>query len=152
MRAAVFRAPGTPIEVEEVDLAHPRAGEVRVRIAAAGVCHSDLHVRDGDWPLPVPMVLGHEGSGTVVETGPGVDELAVGDHVVLSGSRPAAPAGRAGAATRRSASSPPGSCPAAACSSTGPAGSPPAGGPSTTTWASRPSPRRPWCPWPGRSA
>jgi len=84
MRAAVFRAPGTPIEVEEVELAPPRAGEVRVRIAAAGVCHSDLHVRDGDWPLPLPMVLGHEGSGTVVETGRGVDHLEVGDHVVLS--------------------------------------------------------------------
>jgi S-(hydroxymethyl)glutathione dehydrogenase / alcohol dehydrogenase len=84
MRAAVFRAPGTPIEVEEVDLASPRAGEVRVRIAAAGVCHSDLHVRDGDWPLPLPMVLGHEGSGTVLETGPGVEHLEVGDHVVLS--------------------------------------------------------------------
>ena len=84
MRAAVFRAPGTPIEVEEVDLAPPRAGEVRVRIAAAGVCHSDLHVRDGDWPLPLPMVLGHEGSGTVLETGPRVEHLEVGDHVVLS--------------------------------------------------------------------
>jgi S-(hydroxymethyl)glutathione dehydrogenase/alcohol dehydrogenase len=84
MRAAVFRAPGTPIEVEEVDLAPPRAGEVRVRIAAAGVCHSDLHVRDGDWPLPLPMVLGHEGSGTVLETGPGVEHLEVGDHVILS--------------------------------------------------------------------
>jgi S-(hydroxymethyl)glutathione dehydrogenase/alcohol dehydrogenase len=84
MRAAVFRAPGTPIVVEDVDLAPPRAGEVRVRITAAGVCHSDLHVRDGDWPLPLPMVLGHEGSGTVVETGRGVDHLEVGDHVVLS--------------------------------------------------------------------
>ena len=84
MRAAVFRAPGTPIEVEDVELAPPRDGEVRVRIAAAGVCHSDLHVRDGDWPLPLPMVLGHEGSGTVVETGRGVDHLEVGDHVVLS--------------------------------------------------------------------
>ena len=84
MRAVVFRAPGTPVEVEDVTLAPPRAGEVRVRIAAAGVCHSDLHVRDGDWPLPLPMVLGHEGSGTVVETGRGVDHLEVGDHVVLS--------------------------------------------------------------------
>ncbi|SEQ58100.1 Zn-dependent alcohol dehydrogenase [Microlunatus flavus] len=84
MRAAVLHAPGTPVTVEEVDLAAPRAGEVRVRLAAAGVCHSDLHVRDGDWALPLPLVLGHEGSGTVVETGPGVDALSVGDHVVLS--------------------------------------------------------------------
>jgi S-(hydroxymethyl)glutathione dehydrogenase/alcohol dehydrogenase len=84
MRAAVFRGPGTPILVEDVDLAPPGTGEVRVRIAAAGVCHSDLHVRDGDWPLPLPMVLGHEGSGVVLETGPGVKGLETGDHVVLS--------------------------------------------------------------------
>ena len=84
MRAAVFRAPGIPIAVEEVDLVPPRAGEVRVKIAAAGVCHSDLHVRDGDWPLPLPLVPGHEGSGTILETGPGVQGLEVGDHVVLS--------------------------------------------------------------------
>jgi S-(hydroxymethyl)glutathione dehydrogenase/alcohol dehydrogenase len=84
VRAAVFRGPGIPIVVEDVDLAPPRTAEVRVRIAAAGVCHSDLHVRDGDWPLPLPLVLGHEGSGTVVETGPGVHDLQVGDRVVLS--------------------------------------------------------------------
>ena len=70
--------------IEDVDLASPRAGEVRVQIAAAGVCHSDLHVRDGDWRLPLPLVLGHEGSGTVLETGQGVSDLQVGDHVVLS--------------------------------------------------------------------
>jgi S-(hydroxymethyl)glutathione dehydrogenase/alcohol dehydrogenase len=84
VRAAVFRAAGAPVLVEDVDLAPPRAGEVRVRIAAAGVCRSDVRVRDGDWPLPLPLVLGHEGSGTVVETGRGVDHLEVGDHVVLS--------------------------------------------------------------------
>lgn len=84
MRAAVFRGPTHDLLIEDVDLAPPAAGEVRVRIAAAGVCHSDLHVRDGDWKLPVPLVLGHEGSGTVTETGPGVTDLEVGDHVVLS--------------------------------------------------------------------
>lgn len=84
MRAAVFRGATAPIEIEDVNLAAPGPGEVRVRIAAAGVCHSDLHVRQGDWSLPTPLVLGHEGSGTVLETGPGVDDLAVGDHVVLS--------------------------------------------------------------------
>ncbi len=53
-------------------------------IAAAGVCHSDLHVRRGDWAVPAPLVMGHEGAGQVMETGPGVSELAEGDHVVLS--------------------------------------------------------------------
>ena len=84
MRAAVFRGSSSPVEVEEVQLAAPGPGEVRVRIAAAGVCHSDLHVRQGDWKLPTPLILGHEGSGVILETGVGVDDLAVGDHVVLS--------------------------------------------------------------------
>jgi len=84
MRAAVFRGSSSPVAVEEVQLAAPGPGEVRVRIAAAGVCHSDLHVRQGDWQLPAPLVLGHEGSGVILETGVGVDDLAVGDHVVLS--------------------------------------------------------------------
>jgi S-(hydroxymethyl)glutathione dehydrogenase/alcohol dehydrogenase len=84
MRAAVFRGSSSPVHVEDVQLAAPGPGEVRVQIAAAGVCHSDLHVRQGDWQLPTPLVLGHEGSGEIVETGPGVEDLAVGDHVVLS--------------------------------------------------------------------
>jgi S-(hydroxymethyl)glutathione dehydrogenase / alcohol dehydrogenase len=57
---------------------------VRVKIAAAGVCHSDLHVRRGEWQPPVPLVMGHEGSGIVAALGPGVRGLAEGDHVVLS--------------------------------------------------------------------
>lgn len=84
MKAIVFRAPETPIEVTDVDLAAPKAGEVRVKIAAAGVCHSDLHVKRGEWDAPAPLVMGHEGSGVVVELGEGVTSLAVGDHVVLS--------------------------------------------------------------------
>jgi S-(hydroxymethyl)glutathione dehydrogenase / alcohol dehydrogenase len=84
VRAVVFTSPDDPIEVTDVDLAPPGPGEVRVRIAAAGVCHSDLHVRRGDWQPPVPLVMGHEGSGTVVELGAGVTSLAEGDHVVLS--------------------------------------------------------------------
>lgn len=84
MKAIVFRQPETPIEVADVDLAAPKAGEVRVRIAAAGVCHSDLHVKRGEWDAPAPLVMGHEGSGVVVELGEGVTSLAVGDHVVLS--------------------------------------------------------------------
>jgi S-(hydroxymethyl)glutathione dehydrogenase/alcohol dehydrogenase len=68
----------------DVTLAGPEPGEVRVRIAAAGVCHSDLHVWRGDWDVPTPLVMGHEGSGTVTAVGEEADGLAVGDHVVLS--------------------------------------------------------------------
>jgi len=81
IRAAVFD--GT-ISVESVELADPRPGEVRVKIAAAGVCHSDLHVTTGAWDVPAPVVLGHEGSGVVTAVGEGVDDLEPGDHVVLS--------------------------------------------------------------------
>lgn len=84
MKAVVFRDAQTHVDVAEVELQAPKAGEVRVKIAAAGVCHSDLHVRQGDWDAAVPMVMGHEGSGVVVELGEGVTSLAVGDHVVLS--------------------------------------------------------------------
>lgn len=84
MRAVVFTTPDRPVEVVEVDLAEPGPGEVKVKIAAAGVCHSDLHVRRGEWTPALPLVMGHEGSGTVVALGPGVSHLAVGDHVVLS--------------------------------------------------------------------
>lgn len=84
MRAVVFSGVDQPIEIQDVDLAPPGPKEVRVKIAAAGVCHSDLHVRRGEWILPTPLVMGHEGSGTVIEVGPGVTTLKVGDHVVLS--------------------------------------------------------------------
>ncbi|WP_314649441.1 Zn-dependent alcohol dehydrogenase [uncultured Microbacterium sp.] len=84
MKAVVFRDPASPIEFVDVDLAPPRAGEVRVRIAAAGVCHSDLHIKRGEWDAAAPLVMGHEGSGVVSELGEGVTTLAVGDHVVLS--------------------------------------------------------------------
>ena len=84
MRAVVFSKVDEPILIENVDLAPPGFKEVRVKIAAAGVCHSDLHVRRGEWVLPTPLVMGHEGSGTVIEIGPGVTTLEVGDHVVLS--------------------------------------------------------------------
>ncbi|MFF2554068.1 zinc-binding dehydrogenase [Nocardia sp. NPDC058058] len=72
------------VGVRDLDLAPPGPGEVRVRIAAAGVCHSDLHVLTGAWRIPRPVVLGHEGSGVVTALGDGVDELEIGDHVVLS--------------------------------------------------------------------
>lgn len=84
MRAVVFEDPASQVKVVEVDLAPPGPQEVTVAIAAAGVCHSDLHVRRGDWELPLPLVMGHEGSGTIVETGSEVADLSVGDHVVLS--------------------------------------------------------------------
>lgn len=84
MRAVVFRDSGRPVAVEDVTLEAPRAGEVEIEIAAAGVCHSDLHVRKGDWDLPLPLVMGHEGSGVVTRLGDGVEGLQVGDHVVLS--------------------------------------------------------------------
>lgn len=72
------------LSVEDVQIASPRAGEVLVRMKAAGVCHSDLSVANGTVPMPLPMVLGHEGAGIIVETGAGVTNVAAGDHVVLS--------------------------------------------------------------------
>jgi S-(hydroxymethyl)glutathione dehydrogenase / alcohol dehydrogenase len=83
-QAAVLWQPGVPVEILEVDLDAPKEDEVLVKIAACGVCASDLHVVDGDLPEPMPLVLGHEASGIVVETGRGVDTLDVGDHVVLA--------------------------------------------------------------------
>ena len=101
MRACVLREPGR-LAIETVSLAPPRAGEVRVRLAAAGVCHSDLHLVDGAlgagrWPL----VPGHEGAGVVEAVGDGVAQLTPGDHVVLSLVAPcgACPACRAGRRT-----------------------------------------------------
>ena len=76
--------PGEPVEILEIDLARPKEQEILVRIVACGVCASDLHVVDGDLPEPLPLVLGHEASGVVVETGPGVEQLEAGDHVVLA--------------------------------------------------------------------
>ena len=84
MKAIVFEAPGAAPVLAEVELAPPRAGEVEVTITAAGVCHSDLHVISRDWDIATPVVLGHEGSGVVSALGPGVTDLEIGDHVVLS--------------------------------------------------------------------
>ena len=80
----MLRTAGEPTTVEDLTLAEPRAGEVRVRILASGVCHSDLHVRDGDWPRPTPIAMGHEGAGVVEAIGPGVRSLTVGQPVALS--------------------------------------------------------------------
>lgn len=84
MRAAVIDRPGAPLVVEELSLDEPRAGEVRVRMLASGVCHSDLHVRDGEWERPGPIVLGHEGAGVVEALGPGVSGLRTGQLVALT--------------------------------------------------------------------
>jgi S-(hydroxymethyl)glutathione dehydrogenase/alcohol dehydrogenase len=83
-RGAVLRTAGRPTTIETLTVAAPRAGEVRVRILASGVCHSDLHVRDGEWPRPTPIVMGHEGAGVVDAVGPGVRSLSVGQPVALS--------------------------------------------------------------------
>ena len=84
IRAAVFREAGVPFSVETLDLAPPGAGEVLVKIAATGVCHSDWHLMTGATKHPVPAVIGHEGAGMVAGLGPGVTDLSLGDHVALS--------------------------------------------------------------------
>jgi len=83
-RAAVLERPGEATRIEDLELAPPGAGEVRVRMTASGVCHSDLHVRDGEWDRPGPIVLGHEGAGVITEVGAGVGGLRVGQPVALS--------------------------------------------------------------------
>ncbi|MCK0112606.1 alcohol dehydrogenase catalytic domain-containing protein [Ornithinimicrobium sp. F0845] len=82
MRAVVWNGPGTPMTVEEVPVPRPLAGEALVRVAATGVCHTDLHVIKGEVAFPAPGVLGHEISGHVETLGDGVTGLAVGDRVV----------------------------------------------------------------------
>ena len=84
MGAPAPYAKSRPIEIADVELDPPGPGEVLVRMRAAGLCHSDLSVIDGNRPRPLPMVLGHEGAGVVEELGPGVRDLAVGDHVVTA--------------------------------------------------------------------
>ncbi len=82
--AAVLERTGGPLEVTELELAPPRAGEVLVRLHASGVCHSDENAIDGTAATRCPAVLGHEGAGVVAETGPGVTRVRPGDHVALS--------------------------------------------------------------------
>ncbi|KPC99641.1 NDMA-dependent alcohol dehydrogenase [Geobacillus sp. BCO2] len=83
-KAAVLHRYGGPLSIEEVDVAAPKRGEVKVKLKAAGLCHSDWHVIDGTLPLPLPIVLGHEGAGIVEEVGEGVTSVKRGDHVVLN--------------------------------------------------------------------
>ncbi len=90
MRAAVFH--GTNGEVvefhDDVEVADPGPGEVKVRLHAAGVCHSDLSAMNGTLPMPAPCVLGHEGAGEIVAVGDAVDQVAVGDHVIVAWTPP----------------------------------------------------------------
>ena len=84
-RAAVAFAAGKPLEIVEVDLEGPRAGEVLIEIKATGVCHTDAFTLSGDDPEGAfPAILGHEGAGVVEAVGPNVKTLAAGDHVVLT--------------------------------------------------------------------
>lgn len=83
-RAVVARAVGQPVVVEEIEVEAPRPGEVTLRLAACGVCHSDLSATNGTIGCPLPLVLGHEGAGVVTAVGEGVTRFAPGDHVVSS--------------------------------------------------------------------
>src|SRR5436305_2185762 len=83
IRAAVVEEFGAPLEVQELDLAEPQAGEALVRLVACGVCHTDLYTASGADPSGyAPTVLGHEGAGVVERIGDGVEDIAPGDHVV----------------------------------------------------------------------
>ena len=83
IRAAVLEEFGRPLAVQEVDLEEPRSGEALVRLAACGVCHTDLYTASGADPSGyAPCVLGHEGAGVVETVGPGTTLVAPGDHVI----------------------------------------------------------------------
>jgi S-(hydroxymethyl)glutathione dehydrogenase/alcohol dehydrogenase len=84
MKAALLEKPSQPLEIVDAVIEDPRPGEVLVKLAASGVCHSDYHVVLGEWTSPMPLVLGHEGAGIVEAVGAGVTSVAPGDHVVLS--------------------------------------------------------------------
>jgi alcohol dehydrogenase len=83
MGAAPPYAQSRPLSIDDIDLAPPERDEVLVRIGAAGLCHSDLSVINGDRPRPMPMALGHEAAGVVEQLGEGVTDVKAGDHVVL---------------------------------------------------------------------
>ena len=83
MRAALVDRPGH-VSITDLEIPVARSGELLVELAATGVCHTDLTVLEGNFPIPMPVALGHEGAGVVVDTGPGVVGYETGDHVVLS--------------------------------------------------------------------
>jgi aryl-alcohol dehydrogenase len=84
VRAAVVRKKGGPFSIEQLQLEDPRSDEVLVRVVAAGMCHTDMVVRDQVYPVPQPIVLGHEGAGVVEKVGGSVSKVQPGDHVVLT--------------------------------------------------------------------
>ena len=84
IKAAVCREFGKPLSIEEVELASPGSGEIRVRVAACAICHSDIHYADGAWGGNLPSVFGHEASGVIEELGAGVEGFQIGDHVVVT--------------------------------------------------------------------
>lgn len=83
-RAAIVRNAGAPWVIEDVEISPPREDEILVRMVGAGICHSDLACREGRFPVPMPIVLGHEGAGVVEAVGSNVTGIKLGDHVVLS--------------------------------------------------------------------
>lgn len=83
-KAVICRELNQPVAVEEIEVEAPGPGEVMIKLAACGVCHSDLSATNGTIPFPPPLILGHEGAGVVTELGSGVTEFAVGDHVLSS--------------------------------------------------------------------
>ena len=82
--AAIARVAGAPLSIEEIDIEEPREQEILVEVVATGVCHTDLVVRDGMLPTPLPVVLGHEGAGIVRAVGSQVSSIQPGDHIVMS--------------------------------------------------------------------
>lgn len=84
MKAAVCRAFDKPLAIEELTIDPSKTGEVLVKPAACAICHSDVHQIHGDWSAKLPLVAGHEAAGVVMELGPGVTSVQVGDHVVMS--------------------------------------------------------------------
>ena len=84
MKAAVLYAPNQPLVIEDIEVDEPQAGEVLIKTAATGVCHSDLHFMEGKWMYPMPVVLGHESAGVVEKVGPGVTNVKAGDRVVVA--------------------------------------------------------------------
>ena len=83
-KAAVLHRPGSPLRIEELEVEEPGPREIGVKLVASGVCGTDLHAALGDFSLPTPLVLGHEGAGIVNQVGPGVSAVSPGDHVILS--------------------------------------------------------------------
>ncbi len=84
MKAAVCHEFGKPLVIEEIELAPPGAGEIRVKLAACAICHSDIHIAEGAWGGKLPAVYGHEAAGVIEQTGPGVTGLQAGDPVVVT--------------------------------------------------------------------